>query len=146
MLAFTPVEPRDTVGYSLQSLRVHVRDHRQKDLAIGDRTLEAHYGGFVLSEVRSTKADALRRALELRYGREPHEVQVAGHEGRSYEMGPEVPPDDPDGRMPSVVTWSDGEMHFLLASGELTAGVLLRIAESIYYSRGTRGSRLGPRS
>jgi hypothetical protein len=132
LLTFTPMEPRETAGYSLEALRIHVRDHRQRELPMSERTLEAHYGGFVLSEVRSTKDDARQRALELRYGSEPREVQVAGHEGRSYEMGPEVPPDDVDGRMPAVVTWADGEMHFLLASAELSAETLQRIANSMY--------------
>ena len=47
-----------------------------------------------------------------------------------YELGPEVPPDDIDGREPSVVTWADGEMFFLLASGQLEAQMLKDIAES----------------
>ena len=132
LLTFSPVEPRETAGYSLEALRIHVRDHRQRELPAAERTLEAHYGGFVLSECRSTERDARQKALEVRYGRDPREIDVSGHEGRSYEMGPEVPADDVDGRMPAVVSWADGEMHLLLASVELSAEALLRIAGSMY--------------
>lgn len=132
MLSFEAVQPRYTAGFSLQSLAVHVRDHRRRELPLEERTLEAHYGGFVLSEARSTRAGARQKALETSYGAEAQDVTVAGHEGKSYELGPEVPPDDIDGRMPAVVTWCDGEMHYLVASGDLMADVLLRIAESVY--------------
>jgi hypothetical protein len=132
LVTFKPVEPRFTAGFSLQSLAIHVRDHRRRELAVGERTLEAHYGGFVLSEARSTKDGARQKALETSYGAEARDVRVAGHEGKSYELGPEVAADDIDGRMPAVVTWCDDEMHYLIASGELSADVLLRIAESVY--------------
>jgi hypothetical protein len=131
-LTFKPLAPHYSAGRTLQSLAIHVRDHKRRELPLRDRTLEAHYGGFVLSEARTTFADAQRRALETPYGPEPHDVRVAAHAGRSYELGPEVEPDDPDGRMPAVVTWSDGEMFYLVASGELTADMLLRVAESLY--------------
>jgi hypothetical protein len=49
-----------------------------------------------------------------------------------YELGPEPPPDDIDGRSPSVVAWHDGEMFYLLASIEMAADVLVRIATSLY--------------
>jgi hypothetical protein len=58
--------------------------------------------------------------------------RIAGHEGRVYDLGPEVPLDDPDGRSPAVVTWHDGEMHYLLASGEMEAVYLVEIATSMY--------------
>jgi hypothetical protein len=132
LLTFVPVEPRFTAGFVLQSLAIHVRDYRRRELAVGERTLEAHYGGFVLSEARSTRDGARQKALETLYGAEARDVRVAGHEGKAYELGPEVEPDDVDGRMPAVVTWCDGEMHYLVASGELSADVLLRIAESVY--------------
>ena len=54
------------------------------------------------------------------------------HEAMAYELGPEPEPDDIDGRMPAVVTWSDGEIFYLVASGELTVDWLLRIAGSLY--------------
>jgi hypothetical protein len=34
--------------------------------------------------------------------------------------------------MPSVVTWHDGEMFFLIASGEMKVEELIPIAVSIY--------------
>ena len=33
-------------------IRIHVRDHKLRELSINDRTLEGHYGGFVLSQAR----------------------------------------------------------------------------------------------
>lgn len=41
-------------------------------------------------------------------------------------------PHDPDGRSPAVVAWHDGELFFLIASGELPSDALVRIAESLY--------------
>ncbi len=49
-----------------------------------------------------------------------------------YELGPEPPPDDIDGRNPSVVTWQDAEMFYLIASGEMSSDKLLKIAISLY--------------
>ena len=132
LLDFEPVQPRDAVGHSLQGLRIHVRDHRQREVTTGDRTLEADYGGFVLSEARSTRQDARKLALETSYGAEARDVRVGSHAGKSYELGPEPEPDDPDGRLPAVVTWSAGEMFYLIASGELSDATLLSIANSIY--------------
>jgi len=133
MLTFEPVQPRQTAGFKLQALRIHVRDHKRRELPAGVRTLEAHYGGFVLSEARAaSRTEARRRALDTSYGAEGRDVDVGGHAGKAYEIGPEPEPDDPDGRMPAVVTWSDGEMFYLVASGELLADLLLRIARSVY--------------
>jgi hypothetical protein len=131
-VAFKPVVPKYTAGFALQTIEIHIRDHKQRELAIRERTLEAHYGGFVLSETISAPEDARRRALETSYGPAGSEVLVAGHAGKSYERGPEVAPDDIDGRMPAVVVWSDDEMFYLVASGELEADVLLRVAGSLY--------------
>ncbi len=132
MLTFAPVEPSYTAGMSLQSIRIHVRDHKRRELAIADRTLEAHYGSFVVSESRKGLAEARRLALELSYGSAGRDTTVGGCAGRAYELGPEPPPGDIDGRSPSVVTWHDREMFYLIASGELTVDVLLRIAASLY--------------
>jgi hypothetical protein len=129
-LTFQPVAPRYTAGRTLQSLTIHIRDRKRRELPKSDRTLEAHYGAFVLSEAQNK--DARRKALETSYGPDPRDVRVAGHDGQSYDLGPEVPLDDPDGRMPAVVVWSDGDMFYLIASGELTPDVLLRIAQSLY--------------
>jgi len=79
MLTFEPVAPRETAGFSLQRLEVHVRDHKRRELAAGDRTLEAHYGGFVLSQARArSREDARLRALETSYGQVGRAVRVAG--------------------------------------------------------------------
>jgi hypothetical protein len=133
MLAFQPVEPRYTAGLSLRSIRIHVRDHKQRELAIGDRTLEAHYGGFVLSESRKGVAEARRLALDVSYGPDPREARIAGHPARTYQLGPEPPPGDIDGRSPAVVTWHDGEMFFLIASYEMASEALLPVATSLYH-------------
>lgn len=133
MLDFQPLELVAGAGFDLQSLTIHIRDHKQRELPILDRSLEAHYGGFVFSQqARADEDAATRSALETSYGRAPLEVWFGGHEARMYEMGPEVEPDDIDGRMPSVVVWSVGNMVYLLASGELSADALVRIAGSLY--------------
>ena len=129
-LTFKPAVPHYTAGRTLQRLAIHVRDHKRRDLPIAERTLEAHYGSFVLSEARGR--DARHRAIETSYGQDPRDVHVGGNEGKAYEVGSEVPPDDPDGRMPAVVVWSDGDLFYLVASGELTSDVLLRIGQSLY--------------
>jgi hypothetical protein len=131
MLAFLPIEPKHTAGYSLQGLRIFVRDHKSRDVPIGDRTLEAHYGGFVFSQSRHGVDEARRLALVVSYGRVPRDAQIASHPARIYELGPEPPPDDIDGRSPAVVTWFDGEMFYLIASSELPADELLQVAKSL---------------
>lgn len=132
LVDFPPAEPGHTAGFTLQSLRIHVMDHHERELPIAKRTLEAHYGGFVLSQARPGAAEARRLALEVSYGAEALEASVAGHQARSYESGPEVEPEDVDGQMPAVVVWPDGDVFFLIASGELDRGVLIRIAASLY--------------
>jgi len=78
----------------------------------------------------------IRRQLDLdargNVARDPQEGAIAGHAARIYELAPEPEPDDIDGRMPSVVTWHDGEMVFLIASGELPVADLIPIAASMY--------------
>lgn len=133
LLTFTPRQPRRTAGFELEGLRIHVRDHKQRELPIGKRTLEAHYGGFVLSQARKVSAEEARRqALEVSYGAEPYEARIAGREGRAYDHGEEPPPGDIDGRMPAVVVWHDDDMLLLVASGELGTDVLVEIAMSMY--------------
>lgn len=131
MLSFDPRAPSDTHGRSLRALRVHVRDHRERELTRERRTLEAHYDGFVVSQARAGTAGARRLALDVSYGQGPRPVRVGAHDGRAYDMGPEPAPDDPDGRSPAVVTWCDGEMFYMAASSELPVEVLLRIAASL---------------
>ena len=132
MLTFKPLEPKFTAGLKCEGLRIFIRDHKMRDVAVGDRSLEAHYGRFVFSQSRKGVNEARRLALEVSYGRGPQEALIAGHPGRAYERGPEPEPDDPDGRMPSVVTWHDSEMFFLIASEEMSVEELIPIAVSVY--------------
>jgi hypothetical protein len=132
MLSFEPRRPRDTAGRDLESLSVFVRDHRHRDVPVEERSLEAHFGTFSVSQSHKGEREARRWVVETSYGREPREVRVAGHEGRTYDLGPEPPSDDIDGRAPAVVVWHDGGMHFLVASAEPGVDTLLAIAESMY--------------
>ena len=132
MLTFQPLEPEYTAGLRLQSLQIHVRDHKLRELAIGDRTLEAHYGGFLLSQSRKGANEARRLALDVSYGRPAREARIAGCAARVYDHGPEPPPGDIDGRSPAVVTWHDADMFYLIASGEMTTHDMVRIAISLY--------------
>jgi hypothetical protein len=131
MLTFRPREPQHTAGLSLQSIQIHVRDHKRRELPVGDRTLEAHYGGFVLSQSRKSANEAPRPALAAWYGRAAREVQIAGCTARVFELGPEPPPGDIDGRRPSIVTWHDAEVFYLIASGEMSSEELVKIAISL---------------
>lgn len=131
-LTFRPVVPAYTGAFTLQSLHIHVRDHKRRELPAAARTLEAHYGGFVVSQCKKGREEARRQALEVSYGRAPREAGIAGHAARMYDLGPDPPPGDIDGRSPAVVVWHDGAMLYLLASGELGADELLRIAVSMY--------------
>jgi len=42
LLDFDPLAPADSLGFPLESLAVHLRDHRRRDLARDERSLEAH--------------------------------------------------------------------------------------------------------
>jgi hypothetical protein len=132
MLSFQPRQPRDTAGRRLQAFRVHVRDHRLRELAVVERTFEAHYDGFVLSQARKGTAEARRLALDVSYGQAGYDARIVGRSARVYDLGPEPPRDDIDGRNPSVVAWHDGEVFYLVASGEMRADELLGIAMSMY--------------
>lgn len=133
LLTFTPVEPRHTAGLPLQSIAIHVRDHKMRELPIEDRSLEAYYGRFVLSQARKrTTREARRLALEVPYGSEPREALIAGLPARTYELGPEPEPGDIDGRPPAVVVWHDAEMFYLVASDQMQSEELLRIALSLH--------------
>ena len=132
MLVFQPLEPKNTAGHCLQSISIHVRDHKLRELSVAERTLEAHYGFFVLSQAWRGIKEARRLALVVPYGAAACDAQIAGCAARVYELGPEPPPDDIDGRNPSVVTWHDGEMFYLIASDKMSSGELVRIASSLY--------------
>jgi hypothetical protein len=156
LLTFEPRRPRYTAGHDRQSLQLHIRDHKHRELAAEARTLEAHYGAFVVSQARAGEDEAQKRALDTSYGPTSRESHIAGHAARIYELGPEPPPDDVDGRSPAVLTWRDGPMFYLVASSELPATELVQIARSMYdtlvrgastlasprkSSRGTRSGR-----
>jgi hypothetical protein len=135
MLTFRPCVPRRTAGLLLQALDIHVRDHKRRELPLGERTLEAQYGPFVLSQARRTEDEARRLVRDVSYGRDPREARIAGHEARVYELGPEPEPDDIDGRREAVVVWHDVGMFFLVASSEMASDELIRIAVSLYPPR-----------
>ena len=131
ILTFQPRVPTATGGRSLQSLRVYVRDHKLRPVAMQHRTLEAHYGDFALSQSRP----GAETARNWRLARDGRPIQIGGHPGYVYELGPEPPPDDIDGRSSAVVTWADGDLHLLVTSDRLEASELLRIGASIYPPR-----------
>jgi hypothetical protein len=141
MVAFRPLEPSHTAGFRLQSIRIHVRDHKLRELTIEERTLEAHYGAFVLSQSQKGTREARRLALDVSYGQAAREARIAGREARLYERGPEPPPEDIDGRSPSVVTWHDADMFYLISSGEMSPDDLVRVAVSLYAARKPAGFR-----
>ena len=132
LLDFEPLVLADTKKRQLQSLYVYVRTHKQRELPIGDRSLEAYFDGFVFTQKQATKAEARRLALSTSYGLEGSDTQVATHPGRLYELGPVPPPGDIDGRSPAVLVWHDGRKFYLIASTEKPASELLEIAQSLY--------------
>jgi hypothetical protein len=131
-VGFAPRVPGYSGGLVLQTVDVHIRDHRQRDLSLAERSVELHYGDFVLSQSHPGKDEARRRATAVNYGAAPCLANIGAHEGRSYELGPEPSPDDPDGRAPAVVTWHDSGRHYLVASARLPVEELIRIAQSVY--------------
>lgn len=131
-LSFTPRLPHRRPEGAVPGLRIHVRDHKGRELPRDERTLEAYFDTFTFTQSRRAAADARHAALEVSYGRQPVPVWILGREGRGYELGPQPEPDDIDPRSPSVVAWADGEMFYFLASGELSITQLIDIAASIY--------------
>ena len=131
LLDFVPRPLPEISGRPLLKLEIYVRDLK-RDLPISDRILEARYPGIAFAQSKKDLAEARRQALDVRYGQDPQPVLVGGNEGRMYELGPEVPPDDVDGRSSSVVAWADGPIFYLIASGDLTLTTLVPIAQSLY--------------
>jgi hypothetical protein len=131
-VTFVPLVPRFTAGGALKGLRIHVRDHKLRELPLEERILEASYETFAFSQSRRTAVDARHAALAVSYGRDPRPVWILGREGKGYELGPVPEPDDIDPRSPSVVAWADGEMFYCLASGQLPLTGLIDVATSIY--------------
>lgn len=132
LLSFKPLEPKTLAGRRLRSLSAHVRDHKRRKLPVRDRSIEAHYDDLVFTQAWKTVEEARRLVLDVSYGPDGCNCEVAGRPGRRYELGPTPPADDIDPRSPSVVVWHDGEVFLLLASGELPCAALLRIAETLY--------------
>jgi hypothetical protein len=67
------------------------------------------------------------------YGNAGCDVQIAGCPARMYELGPEPPTDDIDGRTPCVVTWHDGETFYLTASDRACSDEFVKtMARSLY--------------
>lgn len=95
-------------------------------------TLEAHFDRYVLSQARRQPSEANRLARGVRYGKSPVQVDVAGHEAVTYELGPVPAPKDIDPRSPSVVTWADGDIFVLLASDSMRVDELIEEARSLY--------------
>ncbi|HMF97102.1 MAG TPA: ankyrin repeat domain-containing protein [Vicinamibacterales bacterium] len=131
LVAFVPRVPKATAGAGPPTLRVFVRDHRLRAVPIGERTLEADYGQFVFTQSHRTAEQAQFLALNVSYGPAPQEASILGRPARMYELGPAPTPEDVDGRSPAVISWHDGGAFYLLASGEMTADVLLTIAMSV---------------
>ncbi len=132
LVTFKPLKPSRTEGFTLQSIEIFVLDHKHRQVPVSERSLEAHYEGFVLSQSRKGKKEARRQALEVPYGRFPVKAKIAGHDAHVYELGPEPEADDIDPRSPSVVVWHDSEMLLLIASDRLPPETLVRVAESLY--------------
>ena len=132
LVGFDPLRPGDTLGQAVQTLTIHVRDHKMCELEQRERSLEAHFDTFVFTQARKGRGEARRWALEVGYGTNPEGVDIAGREGRLYALGPEPEPGDIDPRMPAVVAWFDGELFFLIASERIEADDLLSIARSCY--------------
>jgi hypothetical protein len=130
MLNFRPVEPAHTAGFQLQSIQIHVRDHKGRELGRQTGSLEAHYGAFVLTQARKgIPRRGPTPALDVSYGRTARTAQIAGHQARARARAG-TPPGDIDGRRPSVVVWHDGDMFYLIASGEMSSDKLVEIAIS----------------
>src|SRR5260221_1388294 len=101
MLTFAPMAPAYTAGCRLQSLRIHVRDHKMRVIPTSDRTLEAHYGGFVLSQVWKGAEEARKGVMSVTYGRPAQDSAVTGPPAPVCALGPEPPPDDIHWRSPA---------------------------------------------
>jgi hypothetical protein len=102
-----------------------------RDLEPEARSLEAHYGDFVLSQSWAG-ADARRRAIETPYGLGAREASLLGREARMYPPGSEPLPGDPDPVSPAVVVWHDAGVVCLVASERLDLETLTDIAGSLY--------------
>ena len=132
MLTFQPLEPKYTAGLNLEAIRIHVRGHKLRELSIEDRTLEAHYTAFVVTQSRKRVEEARQQVSDLSHSRPIRDTQIAGRPARVCELGTEPPPGDIGGRRPSVVCWHDAEIFYLIASDAIPSDELVRIATSLY--------------
>ena len=125
LVEFEPVVPPVHWAGPPQCLRVHVADHKRRDLPIRDRSVEAFYAGLVFTQSHKARHEAHRLVFETDYGSCPRRLSVAGHPARAFELGPEVAVDDIDGRAPAVVVWHRDGLFCLLASDRETADALV---------------------
>jgi hypothetical protein len=132
MLTFRPMVPKQTKSFTLQSIAIYVRDYKHRELPVGERSVEAHYGGFVLSQAQPGQEEARRLVVDVLYGQVLQEAQIARCEAWVYELGPQPEPHDIDPRSPSVVVWHDEDLFLLVASDQLPSEELVRIARSLY--------------
>lgn len=132
LVPFDPIARDEVTGRRLLSLAVFVRDHNHREVAPGERALEAHYEDFVFSQSRPGTAEARRRAYDISYGQTPRDVEMGAHRVRAYDLGPEPAPDDPDPRMPAVLAWADEDRFHLLASATLEVEELIEIGRALY--------------
>lgn len=131
-VAFTPLEPSNTAGCALEGMNIFVKDHKMREVPLENRTLEMHYGQFVISQKKCENGDAAKKmALETKYGQSPSEGKINGFDARMYELGPETAEDDMDGRRPAAVAWHNEEMFFLIASTQMNVSKLIKIAKSM---------------
>ena len=131
-LTFQPTAPLELAGMHRQAMYVYVLDYKKRPVPVGDRSFETYSEGFVLSQSQSSSDEARRRTQDTSYGRDPRDGDVAGHPARFYELGPEVPEDDVDGRSPAVIVWHDGQRFFLVASTEHPVARLKEAADALY--------------
>jgi hypothetical protein len=131
LLTFRPSVPTFTSGCELDSIAVFVMDHRRREVSMEERSVELHFGKFVVSQQRPGEEEAQRLALEVSYGSVPIDLVLPDGRGLGYELGPEVASDDVDGRAPAVAVWAAGDRFNLVASSELSLVVLVEVARSL---------------
>jgi hypothetical protein len=119
------------------SISVFVRDHRMRDVPLRERSVEAWFADFVFSQTSREPDEARRLALDVSYGGVARVGSVGPCPATMYDLGPDVPDDDPDGRSPAVVTWHEGEKFYLMASHVLPCADLVRMAATLYGDAGS---------
>ena len=87
-LSFEPREPSFTRGVKASGLRIHVLDHKRRELTVEQRSLEAYYPGFVVTQAWKGRAEARRLALEVCTAASRGPPGIGTHDARLYELGP----------------------------------------------------------